>query len=1410
MKATKKKNKAVLSVFLTILFVVQLVPVQVLSADKTETDNVQQDSVQTASEPTEIVELRDAFTKHYRSPEGQYYAEVHAQPVHYKQDGTWKDYDLSLQTAKSGDGYAVRKTDTPVTFPQSFAADNKITVSHGAYSIGFGVSATNVGFNNKAAARTVSAAENAATASGELRYADVLPNTDVTYTVLPNGVKENIVVHQKQNAYRYTFDMDFGGLLPALQDDGTVYLLTAADAEKPTFVIDAPFMVDDAGQYSEALTLSVQGSRLTLEADVAWVNAEERVFPVTIDPYCYVPASGSGYIHTGYVTNLQPNRNYVGKVSTGRNGLYADRTYFKFDFPSLSPNYTFYSASLVLYQISGTNPSGNTNYIDLYDLSNYPAWEYDEITWNDQPVSDTFGSYVGTPILDYCTLSADDNVVYTYDISDAAAAYYAHEEDNGYLLAMRQEIKGDFSWMGEVGGAWGTPPFMHIYYTRPCICCGDKCVYESANGSSCSCTCTSWEDCNCPQCGHYCACKSTCKYGEGCGCTCLSEAVCNCVACKGYSHSIKDEDTGDVTSYIITDGTKTMTETYTYNTDHAVTGMTDANGNTVQYTYAAGSEQPSAITMGTSTVNYTYNSDDLLTGVSQNVTGLSAGTAIANGYTYNADKNVTSISHNDFAYNFVYDANGNNTQVKVGNQPLAEYTYDANGNITMVKLGTYDLIYYTYDSENRVTQMLVRPSWNGPYSSDFSFTYDNDGNLSTITDAFMHTRTVYNEYGTPGYTVYDTTTNDVLYAVEYADEGDPEQVVSYGGWGSVTVEPQESEFDFETGETTYTENISTDGSDMVSALVYDFFGRKTGGATESIDALTQDVVTLTESVGYNDTATTAGTLPTTYSSTVEADNVTAEAAFRYTYDSRGNITAVYDTTATPETLLARYAYDEANQLVREDNVQLGKTVTYTYDKGGNITQKTEYAFTTGTPGTATDTITYTYDSVWKDRLASYDGTDIEYDEIGNPWEYTHDRYLMWQGRELRYFDTDDGYVEYRYNQDGLRCQKVFEEIGTGLEDRYDYYWTDDCRLQGYTVTMAGSTEPYSVLVLYNSAQEPIGFTVGEHTYYYIKNIQGDVLTVTDAEGTPIVNYTYDAWGAMTVSPASQNVTSQTVVNVAFLNPVTYRGYFYDYELGLYYLQSRYYDPETGRFVSIDITCDSGNSIVGPNLFIYGENEPTVAECSDGEETYKYNFFGFGKNELDFKTPWKAKKEPPQKVFGYCNFYDTLAKHSFGFFSLDYLVSEFEHDSKKWRVEFWKGRYFYTGIGAEIGFYYKTQNDSQILPYRCSLDQLFEMRFELYSCYGEKELICERNEKHWWLAGIVVNPVWALQGKARRLSMSAKIEFLDSDMARQFLDNINHETLDGYYDNDKSLESTAYVGIKWTEKECDLDKLDYLT
>ena len=300
--------------------------------------------------------------------------------------------------------------------------------------------------------------------------------------------------------------------------------------------------------------------------------------------------------------------------------------------------------------------------------------------------------------------------------------------------------------------------------------------------------------------------------------------------------------------------------------------------------------------------------------------------------------------------------------------------------------------------------------------------------------------------------------------------------------------------------------------------------------------------------------------------------------------------------------------------------------------------------------------------------------------------------MWWSARELRYaYFLDGGFVEYRYNENGLRSlKKIYDENDN--ENDYYYFWSDDGRLLAYTVDMYGSEDLQSVVVLYNSDLEPIGFTEGENTYYYLKNIQGDVLCVTDAEGTPIVNYTYDAWGAMTVTPASQNVPNATIVNVAFLNHVTYRGYFYDYELGLYYLQSRYYDPETGRFISADSLLETGKSIVAANSFAYCENNAVIHEDRSGNfgENIKIrNFLGLGfSNTGDwFKKPWTTTTECLQAHLGYCDLYDK-ASPLLGCF-IDWLISEFNYNSKNWRVEFWKGRY---GInrGAEIGFYNRNE------------------------------------------------------------------------------------------------------------------------
>ena len=105
-------------------------------------------------------------------------------------------------------------------------------------------------------------------------------------------------------------------------------------------------------------------------------------------------------------------------------------------------------------------------------------------------------------------------------------------------------------------------------------------------------------------------------------------------------------------------------------------------------------------------------------------------------------------------------------------------------------------------------------------------------------------------------------------------------------------------------------------------------------------------------------------------------------------------------------------------------------------------------------------------------------------------------------------------------------------------------------------------------------------------YFYLKNAQGDVTGLVNSSGTQVVAYTYDAWGNPLTTTGSMADT------LGKLNPFRYRGYVYDAETGLYYLQSRYYNPETGRFINADnaIVSVSGD-IRGYNLFCYCMNNP---------------------------------------------------------------------------------------------------------------------------------------------------------------------------------------------------------------------------
>ena len=318
---------------------------------------------------------------------------------------------------------------------------------------------------------------------------------------------------------------------------------------------------------------------------------------------------------------------------------------------------------------------------------------------------------------------------------------------------------------------------------------------------------------------------------------------------------------------------------------------------------------------------------------------------------------------------------------------------------------------------------------------------------------------------------------------------------------------------------------------------------------------------------------------------------------KYTYDELGNITKIHENGS----LKATYTYDGLSRLIREDNKWLNKTICYSYDAGGNITAKKEYTYTTGTLGTAQKTVPYGYgNSQWKDQMTSYNGQTISYDALGNPRIYRDGMTMQWErGRNLSSLGNDANGRTYifTYNSDGMRVRKEVV-YGHDVEKTVKYYWNgnqiaaiqDGTNLLHFTHDQDGNL--FSV-------------TLGSDTYYYLYNIQGDVIGLIDSTANQVVSYRYDTWG----KPVSMTDTSGT--GIGTLNPFRYRGYCYDEETGLYYLGSRYYDPVTGRFVNADdpaLLLSGSVGAIDKNLYAYCDNNP-INRIDDGGDIWQLVLFG---------------------------------------------------------------------------------------------------------------------------------------------------------------------------------------------------------
>lgn len=640
-----------------------------------------------------------------------------------------------------------------------------------------------------------------------------------------------------------------------------------------------------------------------------------------------------------------------------------------------------------------------------------------------------------------------------------------------------------------------------------------------------------------------------------------------------------------------------VTTSYT-NTENSGTGMIEVSSDTttIAYEYDAWCQQVKVTTnAGKEDETVSETVYDVF-GRTISVTADGKTTA----YTYDSRGNVLTVTEDDETTTYSYVDNGNLVSRTNPNGAVAGYTYDAYGNLTGHTFNGYAFTYNTLGS------ILTANSESGEL---VNYTYSNTTQQEVLTSNFGNGQSIVYTYNEDGEITAIKLGEETKYGYEYFETTDENgevtkewaELTDYVNNLKKTIEENKTTVNDLNGNFIYSvENVSADEEvensfdGIITTIGNDVY---TLVAEENKDTFkTNGTIDFTRKYTYvNDDLTKVKTAGLTTLFDYNADKLISvlentlndvSKVYGYTYDNNGNITIETVTTkdadgniVTTETIT--YTYDDKEQLISAETSTI--KYEYTYDDRGNILTEKEYAVTVDKNGEKVYTLieantdTYVYDETWKDKLISYNGQTITYDAVGNPTNYMGNALTWTMGRQLSSF----GNISYTYNEDGIRTSKTSNGITTK-------FYLDGTNIIEQT---DGATTLY---FFYDSVGEIVGFKYNVNNYLYIKNSMGDIVGIADAAGNLIASYAYDPWG---------KVTSVTGSNTAIgeLNPFRYRGYYYDSDIQLYYLQSRYYDPEIGRFINSDDVSYIGitTSELSYNPFAYCVNNPTNKVDSTG-------------------------------------------------------------------------------------------------------------------------------------------------------------------------------------------------------------------
>ena len=699
---------------------------------------------------------------------------------------------------------------------------------------------------------------------------------------------------------------------------------------------------------------------------------------------------------------------------------------------------------------------------------------------------------------------------------------------------------------------------------------------------------------------------------------------------KRYSGDyLKSANTYDSTRRFRTQSTDANGVTTEYGYDSATAHLlrtTAANGTQQEYRYYAGSDRTAFTYIGgTASIDYVYNRGQLTDLIRKAYLGTT-------GYWQH--------------YLLGYDTFGNMTRVQVcassaeregytAPVTLASYTYEGNvnnGRLATMTYGNGDSVSYTYDAFDRQRTAAY---------NDVDRTTHEQKNVATYHYDYSSDNALTRQYATDGSGITEQ------YSYQYDSLGRLIHSRQSTGTGAL-IQSTQHMYDAANRMTSQTWQFGTG----LYRQQYTYTGQNSDGkqVDGTISAITTTIPgrsAITSEYKYNDlrqlekkTVTRPnqnGTQTKVYDRTYTYDRIAADSgcnwmgtrlastgytfgsnsrSFTYTYDDSGNITKVVTAgTSVPKAAtLKEYTYDAQGQLATEKNGS-GTTFLYAYDTAGNIRSITK-------DGTVTKSFGYTNPS-WPDLLTSVtaNGTtkDVLYEgqsqtsdlpSSGNPVTYYNgkDYTFTWtKGRQLASATVDGKQVSYTYDMSGVRSGKQVYTTSNQRTTTYTYTTLSGKVMRQQWETRNSDDTVYQAMqsleFVYDDGNQPFAmiYKHGQTTelYYYVLNAQGDVIALLNSAGSLVASYNYGAWGNYSVHGADGKKTTDATF-IGHINPLRYRGYYYDRETRLYYLQSRYYDFANCRFINADtFATTDANGFLSANMFAYCENNPVNYSDANG-------------------------------------------------------------------------------------------------------------------------------------------------------------------------------------------------------------------